>query len=54
MAAAEGAEHDLLSAAAGAALPASSEAAELLAAEAAAAQKRSIWAQDQLELLSLA
>ena len=54
MAAAEAAEHDLLSAAAGAALPSSSEAAELLATEAAAAQKRSIWAQDQLELLSLA
>jgi hypothetical protein len=53
MAAAEEAEHDLLAALAGSILPASSAIAESLAAEADAARKRSAWAQDQLELLSM-
>jgi hypothetical protein len=50
---AEAAECELLAAAAGAILPSSSDAAELLAAQAASARKRSLWAQDQLDLLSL-
>jgi hypothetical protein len=53
MAEAEAAEHELLAALAGAILPSSTEAAELIAAQAAAAGKRSLWARDQLELLSL-
>jgi hypothetical protein len=51
--AAEAADHDLLAAIAGAALVSSAEAAERLASEAASARRRSIWAQDQLELLSM-
>jgi hypothetical protein len=53
MAAAEAADHELLAAVAGAAVAASSESAERLAAEAASARKRSIWAQDQLDLLGM-
>jgi hypothetical protein len=49
----EAAEYELLAAVAGAVLPASVPFAEMLAAEAASARKRSIWAQDQLELLSM-
>jgi hypothetical protein len=50
---AEAADHELLAAVAGAVIAASGEAAERLASEAASARKRSIWAQDQLELLSM-
>jgi hypothetical protein len=50
---AEMADHELLAAVAGAVLPASGPVAERLAAEASSARKRSIWAQDQLELLDL-
>jgi hypothetical protein len=53
IAAAEAADHDLLAAAAGAVIAASAEIAESLASEAASSRKRSIWAQDQLELLSM-
>ncbi len=53
MAEIETVEHELLAAAAGAALPLSSVLAERLAGEAASARIRSIWAQDQLELLSM-
>jgi hypothetical protein len=53
MAEAEAADHEFFAAIAGAVLPASAQAAESFAAEAAAARKRSIWAQDQLELLSM-
>jgi hypothetical protein len=53
MAEAEAAEHELLAAVAGAVLPESAPVAERLASEAAAARKRSIWAQDQLDLISL-
>jgi hypothetical protein len=53
IAAAEAADHDLLATVAGAALTSSTEIAERLAGEAASARKRSIWAQDQLELLSM-
>jgi hypothetical protein len=53
MAEAEDADHEYLVAIAGAVLPASTQAAERFAAEAAAARKRSTWAQDQLELLSM-
>jgi predicted phage gp36 major capsid-like protein len=51
--AAEAADHDLLAEAAGSALSLSTEIAERLAAEAASARKRSIWAQDQLELMEM-
>ena len=47
-------DHELLAAVAGAILPASSALAEKLAGEAASARKRSIWAQDHLELLEMA
>jgi hypothetical protein len=50
---AEEADHEFLAAIAGAVLPASTSAAERFAAEAAASRKRSLWAQDQLELLSM-
>ena len=53
MVAAEAADHELLAAAAGAVVGASTAAAERLAAEANAARKRSLWAQDQLELLDM-
>ena len=53
MAEIETAEHELLAAVAGAALPLSSVLAERLAGEAASARMRSIWAQDQLDLLSM-
>jgi hypothetical protein len=53
MAAAESADHEFLAAAAGAILPLSSALAESLAGEADSARKRSIWAQDHLELLSM-
>jgi hypothetical protein len=53
MAEAEEADHEFLATVAGAVLPASPAAAERFAAEAAAARKRSSWAQDQLELLSM-
>jgi hypothetical protein len=53
MAEAEAADHEFLATLAGAVLPASSEAAETLAGEADAARKRSVWAQDQFELLSM-
>lgn len=53
MAAAEAEDHELLAAVAGAVLPLSGEAAESLAGEAASARKRSLWAQDHLELLSM-
>jgi hypothetical protein len=53
MVAAEAADHELLAEAAGAAVAASAATAERLAAEAASARKRSIWAQDQLELLDM-
>jgi hypothetical protein len=53
MSEAESADHELLAAVAGAIVPASGAAAERLASEAAQARKRSIWAQDQLELLSM-
>ncbi len=46
-------DHELLAAIAGAVLAASSPIAERLASEAASARKRSIWAQDQLDLLSM-
>lgn len=54
MIALETAEHELLAAAAGAALPVSSVIAERLAGEAASARIRSNWAQDHLDLLSMA
>lgn len=53
MAAAEAADQEFLAALAGAVLPASRDAAETLASEADSARKRSAWAQDQLELLSM-
>ena len=53
IAAAEAADHDLLAAFAGAAVASSTDVAERLASEAASARKRSIWAQDQLELLNM-
>jgi hypothetical protein len=53
MAEAEATDYELLSAAAGAVLPFSSAIAERLAAEAASARKRSTWAQDHLDLLSM-
>jgi hypothetical protein len=53
MSEAEAADHELLAAVAGAIVPLSGEAAERLASEADSARKRSIWAQDQLELLSM-
>lgn len=53
MAEAEAADFELLAALAGAVLPASGEAAERLAAEAAAARKRSAWAQDHLDLIDM-
>ena len=53
MAEAEAADHELLAAVAGAILPASGAAAERLASEADSARKRSTWAQDHLELLTM-
>jgi len=53
MVAAEAADQEFLSTLAGAVLLASSDAAETLASEADSARKRSVWAQDQLELLSM-
>ncbi len=53
MAEAESADHELLATVAGAALPASSAIAERLASEADSARKRSVWAQDHLDLLSM-
>jgi hypothetical protein len=53
MAEAEAADHELLAAVAGAVLPASIAVAELLATEADSARKRSIWAQEHLDLLSM-
>jgi hypothetical protein len=50
---AEASDHELLAAVAGAVVPSSGPVAERLASEAASARKRSIWAQDQLELLSM-
>jgi hypothetical protein len=50
---AEAADQEFLATLAGAVLPASIDAAEALASEADAARKRSVWAQDQLELLSM-
>jgi hypothetical protein len=50
---AEDADYEYFAAVSGAVLPASPSAAERFAAEAAAARKRSLWAQDQLELLSM-
>ena len=49
----ETAEHELLAAAAGAALPLSSAAAERLAGEAASARIRSNWAHDHIDLLGM-
>jgi hypothetical protein len=49
----EAADHELLAAVAGAVLPASITVAESLAAEADSARKRSIWAQEHLDLLSM-
>jgi hypothetical protein len=49
----EAADHELLAAVAGAALPFSSVIAERLAGEAESARKRSSWAQDHLDLLSM-
>lgn len=54
MTAAEAADHELLATLAGTILPASGTAAERLAAEADSARKRSTWAQDHLDLLSMA
>jgi hypothetical protein len=51
---AEASDHELLAAVAGAVVSASGPVAERLASEASQARKRSIWAQDQLELLSMA
>jgi hypothetical protein len=53
MVVAEAADHEFLASLAGAVLPASSDSAEALASEADSARKRSVWAQDQLELLSM-
>jgi hypothetical protein len=53
MSEAEAADHELLAAVAGAIVPLSLDAAERLASEAESARKRSSWAQDQLELLSM-
>jgi hypothetical protein len=53
MAEAEATDHELLAAVAGAVLPASSSVAERLATEADSARKRSIWAQDHLDLLNM-
>jgi hypothetical protein len=53
MAEAEAGDHELLAAVAGAVLPGSIAIAELLASEADSARKRSIWAQDHLDLLSM-
>jgi len=53
MATAESEDHELLAAVAGAVLPRSSDVAQSLAGEAALARKRSIWAQDHLELLNM-
>jgi hypothetical protein len=50
---AEAWDHELLAEVAGAVVPSSGPVAERLASEAASARKRSIWAQDQLELLSM-
>lgn len=50
---AESTDYEILATLAGAIIPASSEAAERLASEAAAARKRSIWAQDHLDLLGM-
>jgi hypothetical protein len=49
----ESADHELLAAVAGAVVAISVPVAERLASEAATARKRSIWAQDQLELISM-
>jgi hypothetical protein len=53
MADAEAADHELIAAAAGAAVAVSAAVAERLASEADSARKRSTWAQDQLELLAM-
>ena len=53
MAEAEAADHELLAAVAGAILPASGALAERLASEADSARKRSTWALDHLELLTM-
>lgn len=53
MIAAEAADQEFLAVLAGAVLPISSDSAEALASEADSARKRSVWAQDQLELLSM-
>jgi hypothetical protein len=53
MSEAEASDHELLAAVAGAVLAASVPTAERLASEADQARKRSIWAQDQLELLNM-
>ena len=49
----EAADHEILATVAGALLPASIDAAERLAAQADSARKRSTWAQDHIDLLSM-
>jgi hypothetical protein len=53
MAETEAADYELLAAVAGSVLPLSSGVAERIAAEAGFARKRSTWAQDHLDLLSM-
>ncbi len=50
---AELADHELLATVAGAVLPASVSIADRLASEAESARKRSVWAQDHLDLINI-